>query len=31
MTETIDLYKALGDDVFYGPEEQSAEPQQQEQ
>ena len=26
MTEAIDLYKALGDDVFYGPEEQPAKP-----
>ena len=31
MTEAIDLYKALGDDVYYGPEEEPAEPQQQEQ
>ena len=25
MTEAIDLYRALGDDIFYGPEEQPAE------
>ena len=31
MTEAIDIYKALGNDVFYRPEEQPAEPQQQEQ
>ena len=31
MTEAIDLHKALGDDIYYGPEEQPAEPQQQEQ
>ena len=27
MTEAIDLYNALNDDVYYGPEEQPAEPQ----
>ena len=31
MTEATDLYKALGDDVYHGPEEQPAEHQQQEQ
>ena len=31
MTEALDLYKALGDDVFYGTEEQPAEPKQQKQ
>ena len=31
MSEAIDLYKALGDDIFYGPQEQPAEPQQQDQ
>ena len=31
MTEAIDLYKAQGDDMFYGPKEQHAESQQQEQ
>ena len=30
MTEAIDLYKAQGDDIFYGPEEQPAESQQQD-
>ena len=25
VTEAIDLYKALGDDISYGPEDQSAE------
>ena len=25
MAEDIDIYKTLGDDVFYGPEEQSDE------
>ena len=31
MTEAIHFYKALGDDIFYGPKEEPAEPQQQEQ
>ena len=31
MTEAINLFKALGDDFCYGPEEQPAEPQQQNQ
>ena len=26
MAEAIDIYKALGDGVFYGPEKQPAEP-----
>ena len=30
MAEAIDIYKALGDDIYYGPEEQPAEPQQQQ-
>ena len=30
ITEAIDIYKALGDDTYYGPEEQSANPPQQE-
>ena len=29
VTEAIDLYKALRDDIPYGPEDQSAEPLQQ--
>ena len=31
MAEAIDIYKTLGDDMFYGPEEQLAEHEQQEQ
>ena len=31
MTEAIDLFKVLGDDIYYGSEEQPAELQQQEQ
>ena len=30
MTEAIELYKALGNDIYYGPEEQPAESQQQQ-
>ena len=30
VTETIDLYKALRDDISYGPEDQPAEPPQQD-
>ena len=30
MAEAIDIYKALGNDTYYGPEEQSADPPQQE-
>ena len=30
VTEAIDLYKALGDDIPYGPEDQSAEAPQQD-
>ena len=30
VTEAIDLYKALRDDIPYGPEDKSAEPQQQD-
>ena len=30
MAEAIDIYKALGDDVYFGPEEQPAEPQRQQ-
>ena len=30
VTEAIDLYTALGDDISYGPEDQSPEPPQQE-
>ena len=30
VMEAIDLYKALGDDIPYGPEDQSAEPPQQD-
>ena len=30
VTEAIDLYKALGDDIPYGPEDQSTEPLQQD-
>ena len=30
VTEAIDLYKALGDDISYGPENQSTEPPQQD-
>ena len=28
VTEAIDIYKALGDNISYGPEDQSAEPLQ---
>ena len=31
MAEAIDIYKALGNDVYYRPEEQPAEPQQQQE
>ena len=30
VTEAINLYKALGDDIPYGPEDQPAEPPQQD-
>ena len=30
VTEAINLYKAIGDDIPYGPEDQSAEPPQQD-
>ena len=30
VTEAIDLYKALGDDISYGPDDQPAEPPQQD-
>ena len=31
ITEAIDIYKSLGNDTFYGPEEEStAEPQEQQ-
>ena len=30
VTEAIDLYKALRDDIYYGPEDQPAEPPQQD-
>ena len=31
ITEAIDIYKSLGNDMFYGPEEESsAEPQEQQ-
>ena len=30
MAKAIDIYKAPGDDMYYGPEEQPAEPQQQQ-
>ena len=30
VMEAIDLYKALGDDISYGPEDQPAEPLQQD-
>ena len=30
ITEAIDLYKALNDNIPYGPEDQSAEPSQQD-
>ena len=30
VTEAIDLYKALRDDIPYGPEDQSAEPPQKD-
>ena len=30
VMEAIDLYKTLRDDISYGPEDQSAEPQQQD-
>ena len=31
MAEAIDIYKILGDDVFYGPEEQSDEHNSEQQ
>ena len=31
MAEAIDIYKIPGDDVFYGPQEQSTEHNQEEQ
>ena len=30
VAEAIDIYKALGDDIPYGPEDQSAESPQQD-
>ena len=30
IAEAMDIYKALGDDTYYRPEEQSADPPQQE-
>ena len=30
MAEAIDIYKALGDDTYYGPQEQATDPPQQE-
>ena len=30
MAEAIDIYKALSDDTYYGPEEQATDPSQQE-
>ena len=30
MAEAIDIYKALGDDTYYGPEEQATDPPQEE-
>ena len=30
MAVAIDIYKALGDDTYYGPEEQATEPPQEE-
>ena len=30
VAEAIDIYKALGDDIPYGPENQSTEPPQQD-
>ena len=30
VTEAIDLHKALRDDIYYGPEDQPAEPPQQD-
>ena len=30
ITEAIDIYKSLGNDTFYGPEESTAEPQEQQ-
>ena len=30
VTEAIDIYKALGDDISYGPEDQSTEPPHQD-
>ena len=30
MAEAIDIYKALGDDTYYGPEEQAADPPHKE-
>ena len=31
MAKDIDIYKALGNDMYYGPEEHPAEPQQQQE
>ena len=31
MAEAIDIYKALGDDTYYGPEEQATDPQEEDQ
>ena len=30
IAEALDIYKAIGDDTYYRPEEQSADPPQQE-
>ena len=30
MAEAIDIYKVLGNDTYYGPEEQATEPPQEE-
>ena len=30
VAEAIDIYKALGDDIFYGPEDRQADPPQQD-
>ena len=30
VVEAIDIYKAIGDDIPYGPEDQSTEPPQQD-
>ena len=30
MAEAIDIYKALGDDTYYDPEEQATDPPQEE-